>query len=86
MLTVRSTVLAAAAALVTFARADYYVVPSSVPLSLRGMYISPIPNLIPLTPGTEAWCSDEKSTCPLICEQVQPGTTLVNQCDPVSRR
>ncbi|KAK3341136.1 hypothetical protein B0T25DRAFT_573541 [Lasiosphaeria hispida] len=29
-----------------------------------------------------AWCNNELSTCPLICQQVSPGTTLVNTCDP----
>jgi hypothetical protein len=30
----------------------------------------------------EVWCRDEKSTCPLICQQTEPPTTLVNECDP----
>ncbi|KAK0734959.1 hypothetical protein B0T26DRAFT_88633 [Lasiosphaeria miniovina] len=31
----------------------------------------------------EAWCRDEKSTCPSICLQQSPGgTTKVNTCDP----
>jgi len=30
----------------------------------------------------EYWCDNEKSTCPIICQQVKPGTTLVNTCDP----
>ncbi|KAG6039639.1 hypothetical protein E4U41_002388 [Claviceps citrina] len=28
------------------------------------------------------WCAQEKSTCPLICQQMEPRTTLVNTCDP----
>ncbi|KAI0384116.1 hypothetical protein F5Y04DRAFT_249011 [Hypomontagnella monticulosa] len=28
-----------------------------------------------------SWCMSEKSTCPLICQQTTPGTTLVNDCD-----
>ncbi|KAI2601912.1 hypothetical protein GGR54DRAFT_645564 [Hypoxylon sp. NC1633] len=28
------------------------------------------------------WCQSEKSTCPLICQQSSPPTTLVNDCDP----
>ncbi len=30
------------------------------------------------------WCSNEKSTCPIICQQNPPYSTLVNTCDPVS--
>ncbi|XWW95199.1 hypothetical protein V2A60_003153 [Cordyceps javanica] len=30
----------------------------------------------------ERWCRDEKLTCPLICQQTEPRTTLVNDCDP----
>lgn len=31
----------------------------------------------------DRWCRDEKLTCPLICQQTEPRTTLVNDCDPV---
>ncbi|KAL1879320.1 hypothetical protein VTK73DRAFT_7157 [Phialemonium thermophilum] len=31
-----------------------------------------------------AWCSSELSTCPIICQQIPPGTTLTNTCDPDS--
>lgn len=30
----------------------------------------------------DSWCSDELATCPLICAQTEPGTTLTNECDP----
>jgi hypothetical protein len=30
----------------------------------------------------EYWCSNEKVTCPLICQQTSDGTTKVNECDP----
>jgi len=30
------------------------------------------------------WCQNEKSTCPIICEQTPPGTTEVNSCDAES--
>lgn len=29
-----------------------------------------------------SWCASELSTCPIICQQYPPGTTLVNTCDP----
>jgi hypothetical protein len=64
----KSTVLAVAAALVATVQADYYIEPSSVPLSTR-----------------QTWCKSEKSTCPIICQQVEPYTTLTNTCDPVSQ-
>ncbi|KAJ6782180.1 hypothetical protein PWT90_03612 [Aphanocladium album] len=30
---------------------------------------------------TSRWCRDEKLTCPLICQQTEPRTTIVNDCD-----
>ncbi|KAI0882188.1 uncharacterized protein GGS22DRAFT_170414 [Annulohypoxylon maeteangense] len=39
------------------------------------------PNSVSLT-NRNNWCQSEKSTCPLICQQTTPGTTLVNDCDP----
>ncbi|KAM3435663.1 hypothetical protein NHJ13734_005418 [Beauveria thailandica] len=30
----------------------------------------------------ERWCRDEKLTCPMICQQTEPRTTLINDCDP----
>jgi len=41
------------------------------------------PSSVPLS-LREFWCSNEKSTCPIICQQFEPGTTLVNNCDPVA--
>ncbi|CAK7229472.1 hypothetical protein SCUCBS95973_007234 [Sporothrix curviconia] len=58
------TVLAVAAALVSAVRADYYIQPDSVSLTLR-----------------QYWCSSEISTCPIICAQTAPFTTLTNTCD-----
>lgn len=31
----------------------------------------------------QSWCQQELVTCPLICKQTSPGTTLTNTCDPV---
>lgn len=28
------------------------------------------------------WCKNQEETCPKICEQSKPGTTIVNECDP----
>ncbi|EMR62901.1 hypothetical protein MGN70_006459 [Eutypa lata] len=28
------------------------------------------------------WCQQETSSCPLICQQVEPRTTEINTCDP----
>jgi hypothetical protein len=39
------------------------------------------PNSVPLT-TRRRWCQDQTSTCPILCQQVPPGTTLVNECDP----
>ncbi|OHE92018.1 hypothetical protein CORC01_12657 [Colletotrichum orchidophilum] len=41
------------------------------------------PSTVPLA-TRKAWCADEKTTCPIICQQVEPRTTLVNDCDPDS--
>ena len=30
-----------------------------------------------------AWCNDELSNCPIICQQTAPGPILSNTCDPV---
>ncbi|KAI1170911.1 hypothetical protein F4777DRAFT_88817 [Nemania sp. FL0916] len=30
------------------------------------------------------WCDQEKSTCPIICEQTPPGGFQVNDCDPMT--
>lgn len=40
------------------------------------------PDSVSLSTRT-TWCQQELTTCPLICEQTDPGTTLVNTCDPV---
>lgn len=62
MVSFRNSVLALAAAVAV--SADYWIDPSTVPLSLR-----------------KSWCQSELSTCPLICQQTEPPTTLVNTCD-----
>ncbi|OAQ62610.1 cdp-alcohol phosphatidyltransferase protein [Pochonia chlamydosporia 170] len=41
------------------------------------------PESVPIT-TRKAWCQQEMTTCPLICQQVEPRTTLVNTCDPES--
>lgn len=94
----KSTVFAVAAAFVATAHADYYVEPSSVPLATRstnfcypcspGNTYPAVGDLASMLTGnlTEAWCADEKNTCPIICQQVEPRTTLVNDCDPVSSK
>ncbi|KAF4818840.1 hypothetical protein CGCSCA5_v004839 [Colletotrichum siamense] len=38
------------------------------------------PKSVPLA-TRKAWCQDETNTCPIICQQVEPRTTLVNDCD-----
>ncbi|KAI1392740.1 uncharacterized protein F4822DRAFT_139278 [Hypoxylon trugodes] len=48
--------------------------------SVRADYVID-PSSVSLTDRTN-WCNSEKSTCPLICQQTTPGTTLVNDCDP----
>ncbi|KAK6219433.1 hypothetical protein LQW54_002165 [Pestalotiopsis sp. IQ-011] len=65
MLSLKTTVLAAVTLLASTVRADYYIDPDSVSLSIR-----------------TTWCQQETTTCPLICDQVEPGTTLTNTCDP----
>ncbi|KAK2600041.1 hypothetical protein QQS21_005205 [Conoideocrella luteorostrata] len=39
------------------------------------------PSSVPIS-NRKNWCAQEKSTCPLICQQNEPRTTLVNTCDP----
>ncbi|KAK3942114.1 hypothetical protein QBC46DRAFT_362784 [Diplogelasinospora grovesii] len=39
------------------------------------------PTSVPLA-TRQSWCNDELSTCPIICQQVPPGTTTTNTCDP----
>ncbi|PHH75521.1 hypothetical protein CDD80_2318 [Ophiocordyceps camponoti-rufipedis] len=39
------------------------------------------PSSVPIS-TRHAWCADERNTCPLICQQVEPRTTLMNDCDP----
>ncbi|KAG6004622.1 hypothetical protein E4U21_000898 [Claviceps maximensis] len=39
------------------------------------------PSSVPIS-TRKNWCQQEKSTCPLICQQTEPRTTLVNSCDP----
>jgi len=39
------------------------------------------PKSVPLS-TRQAWCASELSSCPIICQQFPPGTTLVNKCDP----
>lgn len=39
------------------------------------------PKSVPLS-KRKSWCQSELSTCPLICQQIPPGTTITNTCDP----
>lgn len=39
------------------------------------------PNSVPLS-TRNYWCEQEKTTCPLICQQTEPRTTIDNSCDP----
>ncbi|KAI0007616.1 hypothetical protein F4779DRAFT_496714 [Xylariaceae sp. FL0662B] len=48
--------------------------------SIRADYVID-PDSVSLT-VRDKWCQDEKATCPLICQQTPPGTTLINTCDP----
>ncbi|KAI1271033.1 hypothetical protein F5Y07DRAFT_38240 [Xylaria sp. FL0933] len=41
------------------------------------------PSSVPLS-TRDNWCDQEKSTCPLICEQLPPGGFQVNDCDPMA--
>lgn len=41
------------------------------------------PASVPLS-MRDNWCDQEKSTCPLICQQVPPGGYEVNECDPMA--
>lgn len=66
MPSLKTSLLAVAATLLSAVRADYYVEPTSVPLATRSN-----------------WCTNEISSCPLICAQTSPFTTVteVNSCD-----
>lgn len=39
------------------------------------------PNSVPLS-QRQAWCTQERDICPIICQQTGDGTTKVNECDP----
>ncbi|KAI1421308.1 hypothetical protein F5Y12DRAFT_768553 [Xylaria sp. FL1777] len=41
------------------------------------------PDSVPLS-TRDNWCQQEKSTCPIICDQVPPGGYQVNDCDPMA--
>ncbi|KAI2626793.1 hypothetical protein GGS21DRAFT_529203 [Xylaria nigripes] len=41
------------------------------------------PTTVPLS-TRDSWCDLEKSTCPLICQQLPPGGFQVNDCDPMA--
>ncbi|KZZ90222.1 hypothetical protein AAL_07323 [Moelleriella libera RCEF 2490] len=40
------------------------------------------PSSVPIS-IRKGWCQQELSTCPLICQQSEPRTTIVNTCDAV---
>ncbi|KAK1755084.1 hypothetical protein QBC47DRAFT_208733 [Echria macrotheca] len=39
------------------------------------------PDSVPIL-TRKAWCNDELSNCPIICQQSAPGPVLSNSCDP----
>ncbi|KAI0437009.1 hypothetical protein F4803DRAFT_178134 [Xylaria telfairii] len=41
------------------------------------------PSTVPLS-LRDNWCQQEKSTCPIICEQLPPGGYETNDCDPLA--
>ncbi|KAI1122258.1 hypothetical protein F5Y10DRAFT_271282 [Nemania abortiva] len=41
------------------------------------------PSSVPLS-TRDNWCDQEKSTCPIICQQLPPGGFQVNDCDPMA--
>ncbi|KAI0409778.1 hypothetical protein F4802DRAFT_1212 [Xylaria palmicola] len=41
------------------------------------------PTSVPLS-TRDNWCQQEKSSCPLICNQLAPGGYQVNECDPMA--
>ncbi|TRX88321.1 hypothetical protein FHL15_010759 [Xylaria flabelliformis] len=41
------------------------------------------PSSVSLTTRSN-WCQQEKSTCPIICDQTPPGGYQVNDCDPMA--
>ncbi|KAJ3474486.1 hypothetical protein NLG97_g9823 [Lecanicillium saksenae] len=85
MVSFKTTGLVAAAALSTFVQADYDIDPTSVPIATRGKFRHVSLRIRLLNTNRdclERWCRDEKLTCPLICQQTEPRTTLINDCDP----
>jgi hypothetical protein len=85
MVSLKTTGFAVATALAAIAQADYIIDPKTVPKSTRGIITTPDEAIFisQLTVPTATWCQDEKRTCPLICQQTEPRTTLINECDPV---
>ncbi|KAI1157345.1 hypothetical protein F5B18DRAFT_217303 [Nemania serpens] len=41
------------------------------------------PTTVPLS-TRDNWCDQERSTCPIICQQLPPGGFQVNDCDPLT--
>ncbi|GAP88203.1 putative cdp-alcohol phosphatidyltransferase protein [Rosellinia necatrix] len=41
------------------------------------------PESVPLS-TRDNWCDQERSTCPIICQQLPPGGYQVNDCDPMT--
>ena len=64
MPSLRSTLLAAAMAVVAIAQTTPQIDPESVDEGTR-----------------DRWCNDQITSCPFICEQTEPRTTLENDCD-----
>jgi hypothetical protein len=55
------------------------VAASFITIASADYYVEP--NSVPLS-ERQAWCQQEKQTCPIICQQVADGTTKVNDCNP----
>lgn len=84
----KTVFLAVAAALVGTVRADYFVEPSSVPLTTRSEHLSRLKRLFKFlraadSVSSESWCQSEISTCPSICRDQSGTGAQVNTCDPV---
>lgn len=83
----RSTVLAAATSCFAVVQAQYKIDPESVDINQRGKAQAPrrMPLFASMSTNSllEVWCRNQKETCPKICEQTEPQTTLVNDCDAV---
>ncbi|GJN70116.1 hypothetical protein PLICBS_004168 [Purpureocillium lilacinum] len=63
-----------------FLRSGVLAVVATLAAVAQGDY-SIDPDSVPLS-TRQAWCRNEQTTCPIICQQMEPQKTLVNTCDP----